>query len=148
MLQWHPPPRAHVGTCGVGDRPGKTRVVENGEEDDGSQPDHKSLGAGSHVELSPSSPARTIIPQKQPQQVPLQPLHEEDMLSTHREADLGSRRQIFFILGVGPASGATTGGDPHGGGLWVVGWPQDLSLGFGPTSFHVLAGPHGLQFLA
>ena len=37
----------------------------------------------------------------------------EDTLSAHREGDLGLKRQIFIFLGVVPAPGATTGGDPQ-----------------------------------
>lgn len=37
---------SQVDTRGVGDRSGNVMVAENDEEDDGAQPDRKSLGAG------------------------------------------------------------------------------------------------------
>ena len=37
---------SQADTCGVGDRSGNVMVAENDEEDDGAQPDCKSLGAG------------------------------------------------------------------------------------------------------
>ena len=59
----------------------------------------------------------------------------ENALSAHQEGDLGLRRHVYLILGVVPAPGVATRGDPHGGGLWVARWPQNCPWVLVPHTF-------------